>query len=72
MPRNSLNAESNPTLRVDCAACGEATPTDVSNDPLERRTWALVGHEDGKSATYAVCAKCYDGGWRPPGHQTPS
>ncbi|MFQ5353075.1 MAG: hypothetical protein ACE5D3_08380 [Candidatus Binatia bacterium] len=68
MPRNSHNAESNPSLRTRCSSCGESIPTQVSSDYSERKTWGLVGTKDGEKRVFATCTKCYDEGWRPPGY----
>ncbi|MFT4570056.1 MAG: hypothetical protein ACI8TX_002443 [Hyphomicrobiaceae bacterium] len=67
-PRNSQNALSNKTLRTACAGCGAETPSEVGNDPAQRKTWSLVGSENGISRVFAACTACYSSGWRPPGY----
>ena len=67
--RNSLNAESNKTLRVACAGCGADLATAVASAPAERQTWALVGSNNGTLQTYPACRECYEKGWRPEGYQ---
>ncbi|HYC01447.1 MAG TPA: hypothetical protein VEC57_20110 [Candidatus Limnocylindrales bacterium] len=67
--RNQNNAQANKTLRTRCSSCAADIPTDVSTDPTDRQTWALVGRQGGAASIFPVCAKCYGQGWRPPGYE---
>jgi len=64
-----MGAADNKTLRTKCAKCGKDLPTDVDPDVKQRKTWALVGSENGKKQVYPACTDCYDEGWRPPNYQ---
>ncbi len=63
-----MAAEDNKTLRTRCSSCGTEIPTHVDPDVKQRKTWPLVGENDGKKRVFPVCRKCYDEGWRPPGY----
>lgn len=68
-PRNSNNAQSNKTLKTQCAACEAEISSEVGNNPAERTTWALVGLKNEAKAVFPTCTKCYNEGWRPEGFQ---
>jgi len=63
-----MAAVDNKTLRTTCSKCGKDLPTDVDPDVKQRQTWPLMGVADGEPAVFATCTKCYNDGWRPPGH----
>jgi hypothetical protein len=64
-----MGAADNKTLRTTCASCGTELPTDVDADVKQRKTWPLVGSENGTRKVYPACTKCYEEGWRPPSYE---